>query len=476
MRPNRPMALPPSRRTRRHPPRESTNNPNSSMRRRPSILQMLPLLLLSSRILLQTAGESSTIPRSANRYSNYPDSLEDHDTNDDDHNHQTLPPDHPTTPQHPPWNPSPQIDPTGYLTHLYPRTPGTWEPAANLRGRYGPRSKLYASLSSTPVRIRQVPGDGNCLFHSIAVGLCRVEEGRELDMCTRGGIRELRRRSWRLRNCAVDVLEGKTGGRRRRLFLQGEEYLEARELLVAAASQFDLEGGEYCELMRRESYWGGGPEIVALCNWLQRPIHIYELIPTPKSPTDSDTPSPTHDTSTNQYPQPLSTQFTLRRMACFGSPKFDRREPLHILSADSRFPDVDPRKIRKVGNHFLALFPMDLEEGRVHRGEKREGRLKRRHALIRGGTNEARRKDLATNVKNGDDDTSVARQDGSSKRVERWDGGRGSWSVRSMNPFLVGVEGDGMNGLIHRMERMVFPSFHWLMARLVNFTPISEMR
>lgn len=52
-------------------------------------------------------------------------------------------------------------------------------------------------------------------------------------------------------------------------------------------------------------------------------------------------------------------QFALRRMACFGSPKFDRREPLHILSADSRFPDVDPHRIRKVGNHFLALFPVN---------------------------------------------------------------------------------------------------------------------
>lgn len=88
-------------------------------------------------------------------------------------------------------------------------------------------------------------------------------------------ILELREKSLELRNAAVDVLHGLHGSRgRRKLFLQGDEYLEARELLAAAAAQFQLDGEEYCELMRKESYWGGGPEIVALCNYLQRPIHM----------------------------------------------------------------------------------------------------------------------------------------------------------------------------------------------------------
>ena len=69
----------------------------------------------------------------------------------------------------------------------------------------------------------------------------------------------------------MDVLQNVP---RKRLFLQGEEYLEANELLGPAAAQCELDGEEYCELMRKESYWGGGPEIVALCNYLQRPIHM----------------------------------------------------------------------------------------------------------------------------------------------------------------------------------------------------------
>lgn len=240
-------------------------------RSRPSVLLVnlfffgcfLPSSIHLHRLLLVQAGET-TIPRSTNRYSNYPTDIDSTDTSS---------PHEPSEERshHPPWNPSPQIDPTGYLTHLYPRSPGTWESSANLRGRYGPRSKFYDSLTNIPVRIRQVPGDGNCLFHSIAVVLSKVENGTDLVMDSPRGIHELRRSSRILRNRAVDALQSSP---RRRLFLQGEEYLEARELLMAAASQFDLEGSEYCDLMRRESYWGGGPEIVALCNYLQRPIHM----------------------------------------------------------------------------------------------------------------------------------------------------------------------------------------------------------
>ena len=110
-------------------------------------------------------------------------------------------------------------------------------------------------------------------FHSIATCLYRVEsnEDKHLPMDSHSNILELRSKSLELRNAAVDMLQTR---RKRRLFLQGEEYLLAEDLLAAASAQFELEGEEYCELMRKESYWGGGPEIVALCNYLQRPIHM----------------------------------------------------------------------------------------------------------------------------------------------------------------------------------------------------------
>jgi hypothetical protein len=147
----------------------------------------------------------------------------------------------------------------------------------------------------------------------------------------------------------------------------------------------------------------------------------YELIPTPKSDEENQS-----TTQSAIHRHPISNQFTLRRMACFGSPKFDRREPLHILSADSRFPDIEPRKIRKVGNHFLALFPVEDERKNLWT-KNREIKLNR-HALVRGGTNDG--------VKVGDDkainegDQSV---NGKSTTMHRWDGGRGSWSIGGTN-------------------------------------------
>ena len=96
----------------------------------------------------------------------------------------------------------------------------------------------------------------------------------------------------------------------------------------------------------------------------------YELIP-------SDEKASSRASQEKYKKLKVSNQFSLRRMACFGSPKFDRKEPLHILSADSRFPDVEPRRVRKMGNHFLALHP-------IHNQDALLGF--RRHAMLRGGS------------------------------------------------------------------------------------------
>ncbi|KAL7471463.1 hypothetical protein ACHAXS_011822 [Conticribra weissflogii] len=508
------------------PPSRSSCSPSAESRRRrrhprlrTSTAAAAAASLLGCLLMLASTahGESSPgIPRSTNRYSS-PNSVDvisspsSNTSSDDD-----IPTVHsPQPPIHPPWNPSPKIHPNGFLTtpSLYPRLPGDWEPLANLRGKYAPSSTSPANaLSLLPVRIRQVPGDGNCLFHSIAASLHRLVHGKHIDMSTPESIRRLRRRSLELRNRAVDVLEKQP---RRRLFLQGDEYLEARELLAAAAAQFELGGEEYCDLMRRESYWGGGPEIVALCNYLQRPIHIYELIPTSSIAIDDNhhnlqqpqpQPQPQQQSPTNTKPQtiirnnkispkplPTSTQFTLRRMACFGSPKYDRREPLHILSADSRFPDVDPRKIRRVGNHFLALFPLTMKELRdgivsdvdveidldddgnavrangagMIRGGKNGMRLslslwknngsdddaggrRRKHALVRGGCGKKRKRFFGGDAKTDDggvqlgDEFASNRKNGDQKIVnDRWEGGIGKWTNQMVDWIASGGDDGG---------------------------------
>lgn len=388
------MTLPRSRK------RNSPRTPRSSIGWKTYLTGCCATLLVSTSfrgihhlaVVVVVTGESGgTIPRSNNRYSY--SSVDSISSRDQQH--------------HPPWNSSPRIDDRGFLVESYRRLPGEWEEAADLRGRHGPRSRNYPNLRRIPVHVRQVPGDGNCLFHSIAACLHDAVNGTHVPMSDPGSIVQLRHRSAELRKAAVEMLQRSP---RRRLFLQGDEYLEARELLQAAAAQFDLSGDEYCDLMRKESYWGGGPEIVALCNHLQRPIHIYELVASPRGGTrdrsiESDAPpsgdenneSPSLSSPNNPSPSDIGAlscpNFSLRRMACFGSPRFDRREPLHILSADSRFPDVDPRKIRKVGNHFLALFPVNRAIIARKAGDEGGNLLNnRRHASIRGGAKMKRRR------------------------------------------------------------------------------------
>lgn len=345
-----------------------------------------------------------------------------------------------TTPHRfPPWNPSPNVDENGFVTNKYQRVPGEWEKEVNLRQkdqipiptRYvgmvsscGPDqrqqyqhtsedSRLFSRPSSSSsttsaaaapamVTIRQVPGDGNCLFHSISICLAHAQNGTHLDMRSAESMQWLYQLSTDLRRSAVDIL----ALRRKLLYLQGREYLKAKELVDAASAQYGITGTEYCNLMRQDSYWGGGPEIVALCNVLQRPIHVYELhVPTEAEQQQQQQHPPHHGRSTARggrssnsnisskhrvAPAPPESSvssaggFVLRRMACFGSPKFDRSPALHILSTDSRFPDVTPGKHLPCGNHFMALFP-DPPLRKQRKGGDGDDEDEERKDLLRGG-------------------------------------------------------------------------------------------
>jgi hypothetical protein len=226
-----------------------------------------------------------------------------------------------------PWTPSFKIDNQGFLDSFYHRMPGDWEKEVRLH-----------TLVTThePVQIRQVPGDGNCLFHSISLALYHAVNGSHWRQNPND---DLYAQSRHLRHQAVACLRHN----QRRLYIQGRETVRARDLVEAAAHQYKMSASDYCQTMQQDCVWGGGPEIVALCNVLQRPIHVYEL-------------------ATCQ-----NNQFLLRRMACFGSPKFDQRKALHLLSADSRFPDLEPGQQMSSGNHFLAVFPM-LVKKRIRGG------------------------------------------------------------------------------------------------------------
>jgi hypothetical protein len=237
-----------------------------------------------------------------------------------------------------PWSPSPLIDEQGFVKELYKRVPGKWEDEQPLRGKH------KRIMEDTHARIRQVPGDGNCLFNAIVVALCKVEGGRHY-ILQEDDFQALRKCAQSLRKKTVDFLEERLRSNPK-LFLQGDTYIPAQELLNRFASQYGMSIQEYCDTMRQDGVWAGGPEIVALSNMLHRPIHLYEL-----------------HVDNNQDGNCIGTKtFCLRRMCCFGSPRFDSREPLHVLSADSRFPDIHPGRQLRDGNHFLAVFPTSVQE------------------------------------------------------------------------------------------------------------------
>lgn len=247
-----------------------------------------------------------------------------------------------------PWCPSLQIDGQGFLTQLYKRIPGGWEEEQPLNGKH---RRLRSDEEHA--KVRQVPGDGNCLFNAIVVALCKVERGRHYSFDDDDDFQELRQCAQALREKTVDFLEKSP---QRSLHLQGDAYIQTCDLLEQFATQYGLSPKEYCDTMRQDGVWAGGPEIVALSNLLRRPIHLYELYAVDH---DEDDDNPKH--------------FCLRRMCCFGSPRYDSKEAIHVLSADSRFPDIRPGRQLKEGNHFLSVFPV------------KESAFSRKNQRVRGG-------------------------------------------------------------------------------------------
>jgi len=320
-------------------------------------------------LLICIKVSNSSIPRSTRNY-NYHDSY----SSVSYHNN-------------PPWNPSSKIDNEGFLNEYYRCIPGEWEDEISS----GDEELLLVNTRKkykipSIVQIRQVPGDGNCLFHSIATCLSLAENKTHFKVLDGDYLSILSYTSKKLRQEAVNCLSCRP---RRPLFIQGNEYLRAYDLVQAAASQYNLTGSKYCELMRKESYWGGGPEIVALCNVLRRPIYVYELVASHNVNTNTLRGGSIATCEENS----VNTGFCLRRMACFGSPKFNRRDAIHILSADSRFPDVTPGKQLQNGNHFLALFPAKMGHNLDLKGGASDG-----HRLGRERNNVKLRKKIEKDI------------------------------------------------------------------------------
>jgi len=183
---------------------------------------------------------------------------------------------------------------------------------------------------NTTFCVQQVQGTGDCLFHAIAVGLALEDEGCHLDMHDAS----LAERVRELRVLAVDTL---TADPNRTLHLEGDTTIGTGELVAAAAEQYNMSPEAYCSSMRKKGVWGGGPEILALVNALERPIHVFEPVPACNG-----------------------TRLEMQLCGAFGSPRFDKKKRVCICAADDRFPNCKPVEVKRHGeggNHFLALIP-----------------------------------------------------------------------------------------------------------------------
>jgi hypothetical protein len=195
-----------------------------------------------------------------------------------------------------------------------------------------PSEYEVAGETATRFNVRQVPGDGGCLFHSLAV-CSRFLRDRDHPPYFDVHLRQL---SDKLRSTSVNVLRSPGLC----LAMEGGEEITSSELLKMVSANYNMTDTEYLQQMLISNTWGGGPEIVALSNHFKRPIHVYEL-------------------HTEGH---LRKQFQLKICAKFGSPTFDSKRPLQILCADGRFPNITPGSQKDVGDHFLALFPCSVKK------------------------------------------------------------------------------------------------------------------
>lgn len=265
----------------------------------------------------------------------------------------------------------PLVDGRGFLRDVYPvldyvesqELETTASSSSSADGTAQQMKSVVRARTRCYMRGRQVPGDGACLFHALSAGLWLSMNGTHHPMDRK----PLREQSMLLRQRAVDVLEDT---RDPWLYMGDSERLRASKLLALAAEQCGQSPKDYCYKLRKPHAWGGGPEIVALSNAMRRPIHVYELLWAVADPTaaeaDVDEEDDLDTEEAVRAQRRRSPRWCLKCIAEFGSPRFERKTPpLHILSCDSRFPNLSPEQMLEQGNHFLLLFDCEPDEA-VH--------------------------------------------------------------------------------------------------------------
>ncbi|CAM9712653.1 unnamed protein product, partial [Discosporangium mesarthrocarpum] len=130
------------------------------------------------------------------------------------------------------WRHSPKIKKDGFLTDAFP-------------------------VQGVPVDmlVRQVPGDGNCLFHAISVCLDHACNGTHPSL----DLNDLMPNSAPAASVAVNYL---VDNLKKTLYLEKDETVSVQELLRVVASQYNMTADHYCEVRGGMGCSGGGVMMV----------------------------------------------------------------------------------------------------------------------------------------------------------------------------------------------------------------------
>lgn len=140
---------------------------------------------------------------------------------------------------------------------------------------------LFVDIESNrKFTMRNVPGDGDCMFQAAALAAA-TSWGLGANMVL------LRKIAKETRQVVASILESEGN-----LYIEQARLVSAKQLLKSAAQQEGVTPDEYLSLLRKEGseggLYGGGPELTVLSNVLRRPISIYELDTTTDSATTKD--------------------------------------------------------------------------------------------------------------------------------------------------------------------------------------------
>jgi hypothetical protein len=127
----------------------------------------------------------------------------------------------------------------------------------------------YFSDGSQRFTMRNVPGEGDCMFLAVALAVAT-------SMGLGGNDALLRAISLETRAVVAQIMNSSGN-----LHIEGNRTVPAKDLLLSASRKEGLTPQDYLESLQKEGMegglYGGGPELAVLSNILRRPISIYEL-------------------------------------------------------------------------------------------------------------------------------------------------------------------------------------------------------